>query len=52
VAFKGDKKRDYQRTYMRKRGAILKLKSRFIRPLVRPQLDADGNPIPDDEQVM
>jgi len=56
---KGQAKKDYQKRYMRKRRASLKLNSRFVRPIVRPSkdapwydragvavADADGNVIP------
>ena len=49
MALKGDKKRDYQRGYMRKRRATLRLNRGAVRPPVRPTLDADGNPLPDYE---
>lgn len=46
MALKGEAKKNYQRNYMRKRRVTLKLNGRFVRPIVRPQLDAEGNPIP------
>ena len=50
MAFKGKKKTDYQRRYMRERRA--KLKVGLLDPLVRPELDADGNPTPDYDQII
>lgn len=47
MVLRGQAKKDYQRKYMRKQRAIVKLNSRFVRPIVRPELDADGNVIPD-----
>mgnify|MGYP001599515915 CR=1 FL=1 len=56
---KGEKKKTYQRNYMRRRRAKLKLNSAFVRPKtlnpVRPiehnlsYVDADGNVIYDGE---
>lgn len=52
MALKGKAKKDYQRNYMRKRRAIkvagegsARIKG-LLDPSVRPQVDADGNPVP------
>jgi hypothetical protein len=54
----GDKKKLYQRNYMRMRRAAIgesnhnaasvKLIDGIVRPTVRPQVDADGNVLYDD----
>lgn len=39
IMLKGQAKTDYQRKYMRKRRAILRLNAQYVRPNVRPNLD-------------
>jgi len=51
---KGEAKTKYQRNYMRDRRAKLKLNRALVRPRtlnpvrLRPDIDADGNVIPDE----